>query len=177
MENYLHFVTRFENMSLGGIPVFLTYLVRFAHGNFSKNVSFIITYCLLRNNILDTVEKHLVRDHGQEPQFTCEICGSKIIHHKDFQQHMKSHRNPERKCPLCPLKFITKGYYYIIDYYVTLFIEAIQSHMVRDHGHQRQYSCEICGIQFIRQNYYRKHMNRHEKNPDKKIRSRSKFFR
>ena len=58
---------------------------------------------------LDTVEKHLVRDHGQEPQFTCEICGSKIIHHKDFQQHMKSHRNPERKCPLCPLKFITKG--------------------------------------------------------------------
>ena len=49
--------------------------------------------------------------------------------------------------------------------------------MVRDHGHQRQYSCEICGIQFIRQNYYRKHMNRHEKNPDKKIRNRSKFFR
>ena len=43
--------------------------------------------------------------------------------------------------------------------------------MVRDHGHQRQYSCEICGIQFIRQNYYRKHMNRHEKNPDKKIRN------
>ena len=47
--------------------------------------------------------------------------------------------------------------------------------MVRDHGHQRQYSCEICGIQFIRQNYYRKHMNRHEKNPDKKIRNWSKF--
>ena len=46
--------------------------------------------------------------------------------------------------------------------------------MVRDHGHQRQYSCEICGIQFIRQNYYRKHMNRHEKNPDKKIRNWSK---
>ena len=100
-------------MSLGGIPVFLTYLVRFAHGNFSKNVSFLITYHLTLRNILDTVEKHLVRDHGQEPQFTCEICGSKIIHHKDFQQHMKSHRNPERKCPLCPLKFITKGYKFI----------------------------------------------------------------
>ena len=39
VENYLHFVIHFENMSPGGIPVFLTYLVRFAHGNFSKNVS------------------------------------------------------------------------------------------------------------------------------------------
>ena len=42
VENYLLFVTRFENMSLGGIPVFLTYLVRFVHGNFSKNVSFLL---------------------------------------------------------------------------------------------------------------------------------------
>ena len=139
-------------MSPGGIPVFLTYPVRFAHGNFSKNVSFHITYYLLRNT-LDTVEKHLVRDHGQEPQFTCEICGSKIIHHKDFQQHMKSHRNPERKCPLCPLKFITKGNNnYVLDNYVTSLLRYINwsNKQLRN----MTFTCQNCCVTGLLQNYY-----------------------
>ena len=39
--------------------------------------------------------------------------------------------------------------------------------MVRVHGQERKYTCEYCGTQFIHQKHWRRHMNKHQNNPEK----------
>ena len=49
----------------------------------------------------------------------------------------------------------------------------METHLVRAHGHERKYTCEYCGTQFIHQRHYRRHMQKHENNPDKIYRTQT----
>ena len=47
------------------------------------------------------------------------------------------------------------------------FLDAVETHLVRVHGQERKYTCEYCGTQFIHQKHWRRHMNKHQSNPEK----------
>ena len=100
------------------------------------------------------------RIHDESYHVTCDVCGKVFTSQNLLKKHSRWHvRNPEEKCPLCPQKFLYKG--------------AVETHLVRDHGHERRYTCEFCGTQFIHQRHYRRHITKHEKNPDKVYRTQT----
>ena len=100
------------------------------------------------------------RIHDESYHVTCDVCGKTFTSQNLLKKHSRWHiRNPEEKCPLCPQKFLYKG--------------AVETHLVRDHGHERRYTCEFCGTQFIHQRHYRRHITKHEKNPEKVYRTQA----
>lgn len=100
------------------------------------------------------------RIHDESYHVTCDVCGKMFTSQNLLKKHARWHvRVPEEKCPICDQRFLYKG--------------AVETHLVRDHGHERQYTCEVCGTQFIHQRHYRRHMTKHEKNPDKVYRTQT----
>ena len=98
--------------------------------------------------------------HDKTNHVTCQLCGKLFTSKGNMKIHSRfCLQNFEFSCPVmnCTEKFIYKN--------------AVQTHLVRVHGHEREFECKQCGTQFIHKKNYKRHLKKHENNPDKEFKT------
>ncbi|KAJ8910505.1 hypothetical protein NQ315_012352 [Exocentrus adspersus] len=124
--------------------------------------------------------KHYV-SHGEDTagkKFLCTICGAGLANPQTFKNHMRTHgdRTRDYMCDQCPKSFYTKKhlqkhiktahdknkkYQCQICNVKVKTSTALKSHNFLKHEKTQLYTCSTCGEGFSREDYYRRHVQKH----------------
>ena len=93
-------------------------------------------------------DRHMKTHLSTEKQFKCSECDK--VFTKELER-MKHKREVHGKCPTCTL--CGKAFQYQ---------NTLNLHMIRQHGHKTEFSCDICGVGFPIKSKLLRHKNVHE---------------
>ncbi|XP_055539544.1 zinc finger protein ZFP2-like [Wyeomyia smithii] len=94
---------------------------------------------------------HMHRNHSKETdiEYTCEICGSKMLNRRNYMFHVRSHKVLEEgrfTCPFCDKKFATKA--------------RLVRHE-RSHTNEKPFQCNYCEKSFTNKTSLNTHERTH----------------
>ncbi|XP_018566333.1 zinc finger protein 184-like isoform X2 [Anoplophora glabripennis] len=90
-----------------------------------------------------------MKNHSANRDLLCDKCPKSFKMNNCLQKHIRLvHENPEyHECSLCNRRTKTKS--------------ALKYHMRLKHSDVYTFLCSLCGSGFIREDYYKRHMNQH----------------
>ena len=89
-----------------------------------------------------------IKTHNTEKAFKCHQCDSEFTRKASLNRHIRAaHAGHVLTCPLCPAVFSYRN--------------TLEDHKKAAHNQgRRDYSCNLCGVQFAVKAYLSKHMVR-----------------
>ncbi|KAJ8910099.1 hypothetical protein NQ315_013236 [Exocentrus adspersus] len=128
-------------------------------------------------NHLNNKFKNIKRQRRQKREILCPVCGKLFCSNTGLGIHMSSHsQNRNYKCDKCPKAFKTiytfkrhvelvhmakKKYQCSICGKMTKTLQNLEGHKFLKHSDVYTHVCQICGATFKRNDYYKRHLQKH----------------